>query len=115
MYLPLVTRSVEMVGISGLGGIPEPKSDGPAKARNEREAASDAKSASSSSASSGDGVKISSAAQAAAELSQIVAKSRIQPEIRAEKVAAARERIESGEYKNPEVVAKVAERLLKIL
>ncbi|MBI1319219.1 MAG: hypothetical protein GC168_09780 [Candidatus Hydrogenedens sp.] len=104
-----------MVGISGLGGIPEPKSEGPAKARNERESASEASEVSSGSASSGDGVKISSEAQAAAELSRIIAQSRIQPELRAEKVAAARERIESGAYKDPEVVAKVAERLLNIL
>jgi len=105
-----------MVGIQGLGGIPEPKSDGPAKTRNEREAASGAQDVSrDSGGSSGDGVKISSAAQAAAQVARVIELTRAEAEIRAEKVAAARERIESGEYKKPEVVAQVAERILKIL
>ena len=106
-----------MVGIQGLGGIPEPKSDGTAKTRNEREAASGTQDVSpdSGGSSGGDGVKISSAAQAAAQLSRVVELTRTESEIRAERVEEARQRIESGEYKNPEVVAQVAERILRIL
>jgi flagellar biosynthesis anti-sigma factor FlgM len=103
-----------MVGISGLGGIPEPKSERPASNRTERTDASARASAHGKSASSDD-VAISSEAQAAAEVSRIVALSRSQEEIRAEKVQAARDRLLAGSYRDPEVVAQIAEKLLKYM
>ena len=104
-----------MVGINGLGGIPEPKSERTASSKTERTDASGSASKSSSGASSGDGVNISSEAQAAAEVGRIVALTRSQDDIRAEKVEAARERLLGGSYKDPEVVAKIAEKLLKFI
>lgn len=105
-----------MVGIQGLGGVPEPKSEGPGRVRRDREA-DEAREASASGAStpSQDGVSISEAAKQAAEVARVVQLSRGSSDIRADRVEAARERLERGDYKNPEVVAQVAERLLKFL
>jgi flagellar biosynthesis anti-sigma factor FlgM len=101
-----------MVGINGLGGIPEPKSERPANTKTERTDAS----ASGSRASSGsDDVSISSEAQAAAAVGRIVALTRSQDEIRAEKVEAAKQRLLAGSYRDPEVISKVAEKLLKFM
>lgn len=105
-----------MVGIQGLGGVPEPKSGRPAKVRDEREIGSrDNGESGGKVLEAKDGVLISSEARAAAELSRIVQMTKSQETVRAEKVAAAKERLERGDYKNPEVVAKVAERLMKYL
>lgn len=105
-----------MVGIQGLGGVPEPKSEGPGRVRRDRDAdeAREA-SASGSNAPSQDGVSISDAAKQAAEVARVVQLSKSSSDIRAERVEAAREKLERGDYKNPEVVAQVAERLLKFL
>ena len=97
-----------MVGIQGVGGIPEPKSDRPAKIR-EKEADV------SQNSLVKDGVLISSEAQAAAKLAKTIQSVNIQQDVRTDRVAAARERIDRGEYKNPDVVAKVAERISKYL
>lgn len=98
-----------MVGIKGLGGIPEPAPDRPVKLKEEkaREAAKldDAK----------DDILISSEAQAAASIARVIQNVRVDTGIRADKVAAAREHIERGDYKRPEVVAQVAERISKYL
>ena len=97
-----------MVGIQGVGGIPEPKSERPAKVR-EKETEVTQNSLVK------DGVLISSEAQAAAKLARTLQSALETQDVRAERVAAARERIDRGEYRNPEVVAKVAERISKYL
>lgn len=104
-----------MVGIQGLGGIPEPKPERPAKVRNERDSAPSSGLTGSSSAGQKDGVHISSEAQAAAEVARLVSLASGNDEVRMDKVEAARERIERGDYKNPDVVAQLAERLNKYL
>jgi anti-sigma28 factor (negative regulator of flagellin synthesis) len=102
-----------MVGINGLGGIPEPKSERPANTKTERTDAS--ASSSKYSLGSSDDVNISLEAKAAAELGRIVALTRTQDEIRAEKVEAAKQRLLAGSYRDPEVISKVAEKLLKFM
>ena len=100
-----------MVGIQGLGGVPEPKPERPASVR-ERNAA-----AGSASESSKDGVEISNAAQAAAAsiAKTIQAAQTNIPDVREERVEAARQAIERGDYRRPEIVAKVADRISKYL
>lgn len=104
-----------MVGIQGLGGVPEPKSGRPAKLREDRDTPSRESAAVGAGAPAQDDVLISSEARAAAEVTRIIQLTRSQETERADRVAAARERLDRGDYKNPEVVAKVAERLLKYL
>ena len=98
-----------MVGIQGLGGIPEPISERPAKVREEKEKTLTQK------ASTKDDVVISTEAQAAAQLTSAVKAARQTPDVRTEKVEAARERLARGEYKNPDVVAQVAQKISKYL
>jgi len=98
-----------MVGIKGLGGIPEPKPERPANVRG-REKTEVARSEKAT-----DDVVISNEAQAAASLAKAVATATVGDDIRAEKVQAARERIERGDYKDPEVVRQVAQRISKYL
>ena len=97
-----------MVGIQGVGGIPEPKPERPAKVREKETDVSQDSLVK-------DGVLISSEAQAAAKLARTLQSALETQDVRAERVAAARERIDRGEYRNPEVVAKVAERISKYL
>ena len=105
-----------MGGIQGLGGVPEPKPDRSSKVRGERDGQTGgATAANAPSASSGDGVQISSEAQAAAEVVRIIGLSGTEGDIRTERVAAAKEAIARGDYKNPEVVAKVAQKVSKFL
>jgi len=104
-----------MVGIQGLGGIPEPKSGGPAKVRSERESETRALNSTTASSSSEDNVSISSEAQVAAEVARLVNASRTETDVRSDRVEAARARIEQGSYKDPEVVSQLADRLLKYL
>ena len=98
-----------MVGIKGLGEVPEPKPDRPAKVREQK--ARDAAKAEIPK----DDVLISSAAEAAATIARVVQDVKIDPGVRADKVVAAQEHIARGDYKRPEVVAKVAERISKYL
>ena len=98
-----------MVGIQGLGGIPEPISERPAKVREEKEKNL------TQTTSSQDDVVISTEAQAAAQLTSTVKVASQTSDVRAEKVEAARERLARGEYKNPEVVAQVAQKISKYL
>ena len=104
-----------MVGIQGLGGIPEPKSGGPAKVRSERESETRTLNSTTASSSSEDNVSISSEAQVAAEVARLVNSSRTETDVRSDRVEAARARIEQGSYKDPEVVSQLADRLLKYL
>lgn len=103
-----------MVGIQGLGGVPEPKPERPAKVRNERENPTSG-GVGGSATPSKDGVQISSEAQAAAEVARLLQVSQTQSDVRLDKVEAARQRIEQGHYKNPDVVAQVAERVNRYL
>jgi anti-sigma28 factor (negative regulator of flagellin synthesis) len=104
-----------MVAIQGLGGIPEPKPEGPGRVRRDRDDEAREAAVGSGATAGKDGVSISDAAKQAAEVARIVQLSKNAGETRVERVEAARERIARGDYKNPEVVARVAERLLKFL
>lgn len=104
-----------MVGIQGLGGIPEPKSGGPAKVRSDRESETRTLNSTTASNSSEDNVSISSEAQVAAEVARMVQATRADTDLRADRVEAARARLEQGSYKDPEVVSQVADRILKYL
>lgn len=98
-----------MVGIQGLGGIPEPISERPAKTREDKAKDVALKS------SAKDGLVISSEAQAAASLTQSLSTIKQVPDVRMDRVEAARERLDRGDYKNPDVVAKVAQKISKYL
>ena len=98
-----------MVGIQGVGGVPEPKPERPANIR-DKAAPETAKGGESK-----DDVVISNAAQAAANLAQVVSKLEVTPDVRADRVEAARQAIERGDYKNPDIVKTVAERISKFL
>lgn len=96
-----------MVGIQGLGGVQEPEPNRPANVRDQAE---------STAASKGkDDLVISSAAQAAATLATTIQAAATIPDVRADRVAAAREAIERGDYKRPDIVAQVADRINKLL
>ena len=98
-----------MVAIQGINGIPEPKSDRPAKVRDAKKQEAEVK------APATDGLVISSEAQAAAHLSRTIQAAQTGGDIRADRVAAARESIERGDYRNPEIVAQVAQKISKYL
>ena len=98
-----------MVGIQGLGGIPDPISERPAKVREEKEKDL------TQTTSTQDDVVISTEAQAAAQLTSAIKVATQTSDVRTERVEAARERLARGEYKNPEVVAQVAQKISKYL
>ncbi|GMV91366.1 MAG: hypothetical protein AMXMBFR82_11440 [Candidatus Hydrogenedentota bacterium] len=98
-----------MAGIKGIGGIPEPAPDRSASVRDKK------RDETVKSAQSQDDVLISSEAQAAAKLAQLLQVARQQGDIRAERVAAAKAAIERGDYKKPEVVQEVARRIQDLL
>lgn len=98
-----------MVGIHGIGGVPDPKPERAAPQR-DRQGSAPAKNGEAQ-----DAVVISSEAQAAARLTELVQAAAEQAEVRAEKVAAAKAAIERGDYQKPEIVRTVAERLDKYL
>ena len=98
-----------MVGIQGLSGVPEPAPDRSANVR-DRKRDDDVQSTSSQ-----DDVLISSEAQAAAKLAQLVQVAKQQNDVRTERVNAARQAIERGDYKKPEVVNEVARRIQDFL
>ena len=104
-----------MVAIQGLGGIPEPKPEQPSKVRKDRETASATGAAGGAAASDQDDVVISSEARAAAAVARIITQTLETSDVRAEKVAAARERLDRGDYKDPGNIAKTAGKLLKYL
>ena len=99
-----------MVGIQGIGGVPEPKPERPANVRDSKQSPS-ADGASSSS----DGVVISSEAQAAAVVAKSIQATQGQDDIRTERVEAAKEAIERGDFKKPGIVEVVADRISKFL
>ncbi len=96
-----------MVGIQGVGGPQEPRPDRSSGVRDSRP------SPSADQESASDGVVISSGAQAAAALVRS-----LQPganEIRAVRVEAAKQAIERGDYRRPDVVKVVAEKIGRLL
>lgn len=99
-----------MVGIQGLGGVPESKPERPAHVRDSKQSPS-----TEGAASSSDAVVISSEAQAAAVVAASIQVTKGQSDIRAERVEAAKEAIERGDFKNPEIVQVVADRVSKLL
>ncbi len=98
-----------MVGIQGIGGVPEPRPERPANVRDNRP------SPSADQDQSSDGVVISSEAQAAAAVTRIIQASTDQQEVRPERVEEARQSIERGDFQKPEVVRAVAERISRLL
>lgn len=97
-----------MVGINGIGGIQEPTPERPANVRERKTqdvASSEVK----------DDLLISSEAQAAASLARTIQVATVSDQIRPEKVAAAKEQLERGDYRRPEVVRTVARRISKYL
>ncbi|MCC6145696.1 MAG: flagellar biosynthesis anti-sigma factor FlgM [Candidatus Hydrogenedentes bacterium] len=106
-----------MVSIQGLGGIPEPKPERPGKVRNDRDSSASVAGANAKSDSGAreDDVAISGEARAAADVARIIQVSKSNEDIRAERVEAARAAIERGDYKNPDIVRKVAERIAKLI
>lgn len=96
-----------MVGIYGVGGPQEPRSDRPSSVRDNRPGPSTDKEASS------DGVVISSEAHAAAAIAKTLQAG--VEDIRADRVEAARQAIERGDYRRPEVANVVAERISRLL
>ena len=106
-----------MVAIQGLGGIPEPKPEQPSKIRKDRDttASSASAAAGGTAQDSSDDFVISSEARAASAVLHIITLASPQGDVRADKVAAAKESLARGDYKNRDLVAKTAERLLKYL
>ncbi len=101
-----------MVSLEGLTGIPDPKSGQSSRVRNDRQKPQENGAARGKGA---DGVTISNEAKAAADVVRIVQLTRNQDEIRMDRVEAARQNIANGNHKDPEVVAKVAEKIMKML
>ncbi len=97
-----------MDGVRGVGGVPEPAPERPVDVRAKREDETPDLRVK-------DGVQISSAAQRAATVSHLLELAREQPDIREDRVAAARESIARGDYKREDVVARVAERIAGML
>jgi len=105
-----------MVGIQSVGGIPEPVPEKPTKVKSDRDSGvKDIRGSGKVNPPKEDQVVISSEAQAAAELSRLIQLSKEQEAVRPEKVEEAKQHLERGDYKKPEVVQKIAERIMKIL
>ncbi len=99
-----------MVGIQGVGGVPEPPAGRPANVRDRKTDKAD-----EGASTPQDGVKISSEAQEAASTAQLVQLANQEPDIRADRVVEAKEAIERGDYRLPNVIAEVARRLSELL
>ena len=97
-----------MVGIQGIGGTPEPRPSRSSGVRDNRP------SPSADQEPASDGVVISSEAQAAAALTKtLLAVST--DDVRAARVEAARQAIERGDYRRPDAVKVVAEKISRLL
>jgi anti-sigma28 factor (negative regulator of flagellin synthesis) len=97
-----------MAGVRGVGGVPEPAPERTTEIRErKREEVRNL--------APQDGVRISPTAQLAAEVAKIREMTQEDPDIRPERVAAAKERLARGDYKRADVVAKVAERIAEQL
>ena len=98
-----------MGGIQGLGGVNGPSPERPAEVR-DRKRDDDVKAP-----PSGDGVQISSSAQEAANTARLVQLANNDSGVRADKVEAARQAIERGDFKIPGMIAEVARRISRYL
>ena len=97
-----------MVGVKGVGGIPEPTPERPSNVRNRQKNDSQG-------VSSKDGVRISSEAKQAADVARLLEIAKNEPDIRPERVAAAKQAIEDGEFLLPGAIAEVAKRISKLV
>lgn len=97
-----------MNGVRGIGNVPEPTPE-------RRIANSVRKPDEAVSAGAQDGVRISAEAKQAAELARLKGKVQEEPDVREDRVAAARASIERGDYKREDIVAAVAARLSRYL
>lgn len=105
-----------MVVINSIGGIPEPVPEKPSRIKSEKDTeVRGAKGVVYSPGQQEDQVIISSEAQAAAEIARLVNAVKAQDDVRMDKVEQARQHLESGEYKKPEVVEKIAEKIMKLI
>lgn len=101
-----------MVGIQGIAGVPEQNK--PERSSGARDNSRTTE-AGTGSESSSDGVAISGEAQAAAQVADTLRVAASQSDIRADRVAAAKEAIARGDYKKPEIVESVAQKIDKYL
>ena len=99
-----------MVGVQGLGGVPDPQPDRASDVRSKKSEA-----ARTSESAPKDGVAISAEAQEAANVAKYVELAKEEPDVRDEKIQEAREAIARGEYNGQTVVQRIAETLSKVL
>ena len=92
-----------MVGVQGIGSIPEPA--------NPRRAQGRASGFDAAGAEARDEVRISPVAQEAASVARLIEEAERQAEVRAEHVAEVKASLERGTYKLQEVVLQVAARV----
>ncbi|MBI5091687.1 MAG: flagellar biosynthesis anti-sigma factor FlgM [Candidatus Hydrogenedentes bacterium] len=97
-----------MVGINGIGNVPELANTKPEPVR-------DRKKTDSATVSLADGVQISSEAQRATEVARLAQLSQAQNDIRQKEVEEARKNIEQGTYKTVNAILQVAARVGKLL
>lgn len=90
-----------MVGINGIGGVPEPTNTGP----NRKLPAPPPEVAPS------DDVEISQEAVSASSRGQLITRSEDTSQLRVERIAQAKENLEQGVYRVQEVVLQLADRI----
>ncbi len=93
-----------MVGITGVGGVPDPTPERPSNVRNKKKDEPQG-------AAGQDGVQISAEAQSAANLRHLLEIAKDEPDIRADRVREAREALDQEAFKLPGAIAEVARRL----
>ncbi len=92
-----------MVGINGIGGIPEPV--------NTKQVSGPKAPALQANVQQADGVEISVEALNASSRGQLVSRSETADQLRSERIAQAKENLEQGVYRIQEVVLQVADRI----
>jgi anti-sigma28 factor (negative regulator of flagellin synthesis) len=97
---------IDINGIGGVSGSRPQRPDGPPDRRDTDAPRAEGRQ---------DGVVISSTAQAVARITQLIQAAEGQDDARIDRVEAARQRIESGDYRQRDIVATVAERVAKFL
>lgn len=98
-----------MVDVSRIGGLPDPQGPDPARADATRRRVRPTE---AEAAATEDGVAISAEARRAAEALRFASFARSEPDVRQERVDAARERLDRGELDRPETVERAVGRLL---
>ena len=97
-----------MAIINGLGGVQEPVT-------NRLNTTRDRKRDEVAAGSTQDDVQISSEAQEAATVGRLVQVAKSSSDVRADRVAAAKQNLEQGTYKDHDVLREVARNLLKYI